>query len=336
MIATIRSGGTGAEVRALQAQLNLALPKSSPLVIDGIFGPLTANRVRDFQKSQGLSADAVVGPKTWTMLAKARGASRALPERVVCDNGNPNHKGKSNAIAAGLQQFAQAGGGNRSGTSLAFGDAGPRSVGAPASMTIAGMTLIPLIGSSHEAPARAVYAGSLQYDRIFFTSQQGLEGRAFTIAVPCPPFVVASLPFGGFIQVLNLGTTPDADTVIHELGHAWQSQHASSATAYIANCLACQGAVVAANKLISELDPSVKTNTRWPVNFPMSAYAYRPGANFKTYGCEQIAEQIENNETSIRSHVTAQTAGARDSDNEKCTEVTNIRMEDRRAAGVKM
>jgi peptidoglycan hydrolase-like protein with peptidoglycan-binding domain len=38
---------------------------------DGIYGPLTAEAVRQFQRSQGLPVDGLVGPQTWVALAQA-------------------------------------------------------------------------------------------------------------------------------------------------------------------------------------------------------------------------------------------------------------------------
>jgi peptidoglycan hydrolase-like protein with peptidoglycan-binding domain len=45
------------------------------LPADGIFGAVTDNAVRDYQKKNGLAVDGVVGPKTWAKLGAAGGSS---------------------------------------------------------------------------------------------------------------------------------------------------------------------------------------------------------------------------------------------------------------------
>lgn len=67
----LREGDTGAQVEQIQfwlatlAQFSSSIP--SPTV-DGIFGPATTAAVRAFQRSQGLTADGIVGQNTWTAL----------------------------------------------------------------------------------------------------------------------------------------------------------------------------------------------------------------------------------------------------------------------------
>lgn len=57
---TLKIGSRGEEVRKLQAKLCCA--------VDGIFGPITEEAVKAFQKSKGLVVDGIVGPKTWAQL----------------------------------------------------------------------------------------------------------------------------------------------------------------------------------------------------------------------------------------------------------------------------
>lgn len=55
----------GDDLNYLQTALN-ALPSAQPaLAVDGDFGPLTENRVREYQTSEGLVVDGLVGPQTW-------------------------------------------------------------------------------------------------------------------------------------------------------------------------------------------------------------------------------------------------------------------------------
>ena len=56
----LRRGATGPVVRYIQGALGITQ--------DGIFGPITERRVREFQRSQGLLVDGVVGPITYGRL----------------------------------------------------------------------------------------------------------------------------------------------------------------------------------------------------------------------------------------------------------------------------
>lgn len=57
---TLKKGSRGNEVKILQQALNL--------YPDGIFGPLTEEAVKEFQTANGLTADGIVGSKTWARL----------------------------------------------------------------------------------------------------------------------------------------------------------------------------------------------------------------------------------------------------------------------------
>lgn len=72
---TLRKGSEGEAVKDLQARLNAwneTLPekKFAALEIDGRFGALTYQAVREYQESIGLFVDGIVGPLTWNALDK--------------------------------------------------------------------------------------------------------------------------------------------------------------------------------------------------------------------------------------------------------------------------
>lgn len=62
---TIKKGSKCAAVKILQSALHLAQ--------DGIFGSITEEAVLDFQRSNGLVADGVVGNTTWAKLLDTKG-----------------------------------------------------------------------------------------------------------------------------------------------------------------------------------------------------------------------------------------------------------------------
>jgi len=82
---TLRQGSRGDEVRLLQQLLkNKGYYKGS---IDGIFGSGTRNAVVQFQRAAGLSADGIVGTKTWSALG---------------GNGTSTSRGSSSGDISGL------------------------------------------------------------------------------------------------------------------------------------------------------------------------------------------------------------------------------------------
>lgn len=64
----IRQGTKGADVRAIQDVLNFHIRRLAPLEVDGDFGPLTHARVVEFQTSNKLKPDGIVGPNTMAKL----------------------------------------------------------------------------------------------------------------------------------------------------------------------------------------------------------------------------------------------------------------------------
>jgi hypothetical protein len=60
---TVRRGSTGEAVKGVQVRMNLR--QADPIAVDGDFGPLTEQAVREFQSDQGIEIDGIVGPITW-------------------------------------------------------------------------------------------------------------------------------------------------------------------------------------------------------------------------------------------------------------------------------
>jgi peptidoglycan hydrolase-like protein with peptidoglycan-binding domain len=67
LIVTVKQGDTGPAVRAAQ-QLLKGKFGFNAVAVDGIFGPVTAQAVKDFQTSKGIASDGIVGPVTWQKL----------------------------------------------------------------------------------------------------------------------------------------------------------------------------------------------------------------------------------------------------------------------------
>lgn len=80
---TLKLGSRGIDVVTLQKKLNLHQ--------DGIFGPLTDEAVKEFQKSNGLTIDGIVGAKTWAKLGIASN-SRNIKEIIIHCSATPEGK----------------------------------------------------------------------------------------------------------------------------------------------------------------------------------------------------------------------------------------------------
>lgn len=59
---------TGAKEHPIKTLQYLLRARGHNIVVDGVFGAKTEAAVKAFQASQGLTADGIVGPKTWTAL----------------------------------------------------------------------------------------------------------------------------------------------------------------------------------------------------------------------------------------------------------------------------
>ena len=294
MPATLRVGSTGSDTVMLQNTLNAKLPLTPLLNPDGIFGPKTLARVKQFQSANGLVADGIVGPKTWaSLLTGPEPSGRSGCDCGLTDRANQGMgemirslfiQAANQAAALGLGAFAPPGAGAGGGTPI----------------PVVGGTIRPL-SPTQLAIATPVYGASLDYDKIFTTDKTGAGNRPFTIAAPNTD--------GTFVQIMNLGPRPSNNTLIHELMHCWQSQHASLKAQFIASALGCQGAAVTRNELVAIVEPGVRTHKDsngdpdFPAQFPFSAYAYLPGSDLDAYGAEQAANAVEQGETIVRGTV---------------------------------
>ena len=74
MALVLTKGSRGEEVKKLQAALHL--------LQDGIFGIVTEEAVKVFQKANGLKVDGIVGEKTWEMLLKSK-TSLKISRRMI-------------------------------------------------------------------------------------------------------------------------------------------------------------------------------------------------------------------------------------------------------------
>lgn len=79
----LKLGSRGNEVKALQEKLNLKA--------DGIFGPITEEAVKDFQRSNGLEVDGIVGANTLSKLNLSVN-KRNIKELIVHCSATPEGK----------------------------------------------------------------------------------------------------------------------------------------------------------------------------------------------------------------------------------------------------
>jgi len=69
LVVPVQQGSTGDAVRAVQQFGLLRWPGDDALVVDGAYGPVTAEHVRFFQESWGLTQDGVAGRETWSLFS---------------------------------------------------------------------------------------------------------------------------------------------------------------------------------------------------------------------------------------------------------------------------
>lgn len=294
---TLSVGITGPEVCILQTRLNSKPPTALTfLSADGIFGPKTLARTKEFQRNNQLVPDGIVGPKTWGRVL----TPQPIPETAsrFCDDGI-----RANANSSTAQSIH-----------ASFKD-GPPSTQPPLLASIGSfLPSLPSFRSPSAAEvtmATGVYGGSIDFSTVFLSDKTGLGGRAFVLTVP--------VPFGRARQIMNVGTSPSPSELIHEFAHVWQSQHHSDPTRYMVNAVASQALAEATNAITGSTS--------------FSAYGYRPGKPFGEYAAEQIAQQAMRGEAPIVAHMRSLGPGVVDPDN--TASLGTSRIEDTSLPGVK-
>ena len=316
MPATLSFGSRGQDVQQLQTGLNQSPPSSlSPLTADGIFGAKTLARVKEFQASRSLAVDGIVGPQTWGALQSAKPVETPPRQGLNCGTSDPANV---SLVQSTRQQFVA----SRSSptvSALRFGGFQRSS----AVQTSSGPFRI--LTPAQQSKATAFFGNSLDFSRIFISNKTGLGGRPFTAAFPDSNQVV---------QIINCGTfSPSDRLLVHELTHVWQSQHHSDQFHFMTNAVGSQGQAVKDNAAEVFSDPDVLLHTDHPVQFPFSAYAFKPGRPFEEYAAEQMANAFELGEGGVRAHIRSIALNAVDAKN--VTALSQIRVGDRRKSGIR-
>lgn len=267
------------------------------LKVDGDRGPQTRNAIRSFQKQHGLKDDAIVGSKTEAALIAAGAASPTRPEPPRRGAASPSRPEPPRAgsptprVPFDIELLIRL---VRELLRSIIPILGVTGVTVPTSARF--LTL------DEQTEANTVFGESLDFSKILIADGTGFQDRPFTVAVPLA---------GGFHVVMLLGdfdpwhTRNRSDTLIHELTHAWQSQHAGDHTAFMKNSVRCQVGALADLPLakteaaaavvgLNVFDPlALARGAQAAAAEDVSAYAYIPGGRFDQYAAEQIAQQIE-------------------------------------------
>lgn len=228
--APLANGESGEAVRLVQRALldvGIALPLSTrhgTSAPDGIFGAETERAVREFQRRKWLIVDGLVGRQTLSALDAALGKPEARPRCGVAFALRPHSlvsaPGYAEHAHSRPEQFA-----GRDAASVLMPGASGVSVGGglvlPTSLRFMTWNEITL--------ARSVFGWSLNYAAVLISNALGFGGRPFTTVGP----------FAGFVT-LNMGPVVDDSTLIHELAHAWQSQHHPFSAQFMINSAASQ------------------------------------------------------------------------------------------------
>ncbi|HWB04425.1 MAG TPA: peptidoglycan-binding domain-containing protein [Verrucomicrobiales bacterium] len=282
---TLSIGSTSPDVTLLQSTLNAKLPGAlPPLKADGMFGPKTLQRVKEYQMANGLVPDGVVGPMTWAALqGQSGGGPVVVAARTGCNCGqhDPNNHGVGEWIKSLYYQMVNLG------AALGFGAMGGSSSGSGSG----GSGPLRMLTETQKNTLHPYFGDSLDYSTVFISDKSGAQNRPFTMAFP---------DTNQTVQIINCGTfNPKDTTLIHEMMHVWQSQHHADKYAFMKAAVACQAAAAGKNATEVVSDPDVMLHHEWPIQYPYSAYAYLTGSDLDAYGAEQAANAVEHGNSTV-------------------------------------
>jgi outer membrane protein OmpA-like peptidoglycan-associated protein len=170
------------------------------------------------------------------------------------------------------------------------------------------------LDAAEQTEVSRIYGGSLDFTKILIADGLGFQGRQFTVAASVSAGRHVVMLLGDLCSWAPRPTFPGdlrTATLIHELAHAWQSQHhGTDPTAFMENSVRSQVGALADLPVAKAAAASSATalalarGIRNPITLAsiaasasaaeeVSAYAYVPGKAFSEYAAEQIAQQVE-------------------------------------------
>ncbi len=194
-------GSQGRDVKTVQDLLNYHIRRGAPLMVDGIFGPLTSVRVREFQKSNSLKQDGIVGPNTrGKLLEMARVEAALFIMRRL----------KLTTPSLSLHKTRK----------LSFGGQAPRLV-PPLHLSLPGFGPLAAPPGSDQLPPSLLPGPSFQLQQASVTGLPPLRGSSFAFHFkttvpqrndPVDPYVQSYANVVSLIRSTDLG--PDAEDLL--------------------------------------------------------------------------------------------------------------------------
>jgi hypothetical protein len=210
--------------------------------------------------------------------------------------------------------------------------------------------------AAEQSEAMTVFAGSLDFTKIVITDGLGFQGRPFTVAAPTAIGWFVALNQGPGAIARDWSLAPQNATLIHELTHGWQSQHATDRTAFMANSIRSQALAVAQTQA-ERASAYARAFAAWQFGHPfdvsgadaagraaaagicLDPYAYVRGRPFTDYAAEQAAQITEDAYVGgslatdpVVAHLRGLAANVTDPDND--TSLATARIERRGAPSV--